>query len=155
MAPATAADSPMIFSSQDASMASLSVISPTGLAVEIEWSAETIRSELRQAIAILSHHCLKLSARWASEQLIGLPPSTKVDPLPAPQSDSDVELYAKSLLELGEYAHAAAVLSKSNQNVTTMTPPITTLSPFGIYLRAYAMYLAGERRKEEEMVELR
>jgi anaphase-promoting complex subunit 8 len=132
-------------------------MSPTGLVVAIEWSADTIRSELRQAIAILSHRCLKLSARWASEQLIGLPPSSShvENPNPASQSATDVELYAKSLLELGEYAHAAAVLSKSNQDVTAMTSPAPNLSSFGIFLRAYAMYLAGERRKEEEMVELR
>lgn len=132
-------------------------MSPTGLVVAIEWSADTIRSELRHAIAILSHRCLKLSARWASEQLIGLPPSSSnvENPLPTPQTATDVELYAKSLLELGEYAHAAAVLSKSNQDVTAMTPPVSDLSSFGVYLRAYAMYLAGERRKEEEMVELR
>jgi hypothetical protein len=78
-----------------------------------------------------------------------------MDPLPSPENISDVEMYAKSLMELGEYAHAAAVLSKSNQDVTTMTPPLPDLSPFGIYVRAYAMYLAGERRKEEEFVEMR
>jgi len=152
MAPATA-ESPMLFSSQDTSMAS--VKSPVGLAVEVEWSVDTVRSELRNAVATLSHFCLKLAARWASEQLIGLPSDSHVDPLPSPQAATDVELYAKSLMELGEYAHAAAVLSKSNQDVTTMTPPLPDLSPFGIYLRAYAMYLAGERRKEEEFVEMR
>lgn len=153
MAPATTAESPMIFSSQDTSMASIK--SPIGLAVEVEWSVDTVRSELRNAVATLSHHCLKLAARWASEQLIGLPSDNHVDPLPPPQAATDVELYAKSLMELGEYAHAAAVLSKSNQDVTTMTAPLPDLSSFGIYLRAYAMYLAGERRKEEEFVEMR
>ena len=34
-------------------------------------------------------------------------------------------------------------------------PPLGGLSPFGTYLRAYSLYMAGERRKEEEVVELR
>ncbi len=154
MAPATATESPMLFSSQDTSMGSIR--SPVGLVVEVEWSVDTVRSELRNAVSTLSHHCLKLAAKWASEQLVGLPSSQQImDPLPSPENISDVEMYAKSLMELGEYAHAAAVLSKSNQDVTTMTPPLPDLSPFGIYVRAYAMYLAGERRKEEEFVEMR
>lgn len=33
-------------------------------------------------------------------------------------------------------------------------PPRGNLTSFGIYLRAYALYLAGEKRKEEEYVEL-
>lgn len=131
------------------------VTSPTGLAIEIEWNADTVRSELRQAVAALSHRCLKLAAKWASEQLIGLPPSSQNETLPTQESATDLELYAKSLMELGEYGHCAAVLSKSNQDVTIMMPPLEVLSSFGIFLRAYAMYLAGERRKEEEMVELR
>lgn len=150
---ANAAPSPMLFSPQDASMASAK--SPIGLAVDVEWSIDTVRSELRNAVVTLSHHCLKLAAKFAADQLIGLPSDNSIDPLPAPQPATDVELYAKSLMELGEYAHAAAVLSKSNQDVTTMTPPLSGLSSFGIYLRAYAMYLAGERRKEEEFVEMR
>ena len=40
--------------------------------------------------------------------------SPRVDTLEAPEPAMEVELYAKSLMELGEYAHAAAVLSKPN-----------------------------------------
>lgn len=67
--------------------------------------------------------------------------------------------FAKSLLELGEYAHAAAVLSQppvtKTASVESMPPPLPGLSPFAFYLRAYALYMAGERRKEEEGLELK
>jgi anaphase-promoting complex subunit 8 len=81
--------------------------------------------------------------------------------------------YAKSLFDLGEFLHAASVLSasassasgNSNDNnsntrtagrrdITQMGPPKSDLSSFGFYLRAYALYMAGERRKEEEYSEL-
>jgi hypothetical protein len=79
---------------------------------------------------------------------------------------TEQDWYAKSLVELGEYLHAAAVLSQDvgggvgdggdggdTNNVTEITqmgPPLSNLSSYGIYLRAYALYMAGERRKEEE-----
>ena len=80
--------------------------------------------------------------------------------------------YAKSLFDLGEFLHAASVLSsnsassaagKSNSATTTTTvrrditqmgPPKDNLSSYGFYLRAYSLYMAGERRKEEEYSEL-
>jgi len=85
------------------------------------------------------------------------------------------EWYAKTLLDLGEYLHAAHVLSEttmttipsrrnpparmamttsSSQDVLMMPPPAHDLTSFGIYLRAYSLYMAGERRKEEEHLEL-
>lgn len=85
---------------------------------------------------------------------------------------TEQDWYAKSLVELGEYLHAAAVLSQddndngandtsANKNgtntaatsmadITQMGPPLPHLSSYGMYLRAYALYMAGERRKEEE-----
>ena len=36
-----------------------------------------------------------------------------------------------------------------------MGPPLPGLSALGTYLRAYSLYMAGEKRREEEMVELR
>ena len=77
--------------------------------------------------------------------------------------------YAKSLLDLGEYLHAAHVLSTMTMTNTSGTSgshhqdhmdilhiqgPASDLSSYGIYLRAYALYMAGERRKEEDHLEL-
>ena len=65
--------------------------------------------------------------------------------------------YAKSLLDLGEYLHAAHVLCEATEEVdvfSTIPGPATDLSTFGVYLRAYALYMAGERRKEEDHLEM-
>ena len=153
----------------------------TGMAPELElhWDPETIRTELHTASIVLSQRCLKLAAKWASEQLIGLPtihnnkgqqktgsddtaPSMTVSNsimenpqiLAVLQETNPSVLYAKSLMELGEYMHAAAVLSVPNTIVTTMSPPLPDLSSYGIYLRAYALFMAGERRKEEDYIEI-
>jgi len=87
---------------------------------------------------------------------------------PTHAPDYDLILYAKSLLDLGEYERAAHTLSfhsnhghSNKQNSTSATiftigaPPLPNLSKTGIYFRAYALFLAGERRKEEQGVELR
>ena len=138
-----------------------------GMASELElhWDPETIRSELHVATIVLSQRCLKLAAKWASEQLMGLPwKGQKTDSpmtiMEQPQITAVLQetnpsvLYAKSLMELGEYMHAAAVLSLPNTIVTTMSPMLPDLSPYGIFLRAYALFMAGERRKEEDYIEL-
>jgi len=95
---------------------------------------------------------------------------------------SDLEKYAKSIFDLGEYNRAATILSvslhtqyNSDEDESsgvpmpgsakrrvhtkggdlTIYPPRDSLTSYGIYLRAYALYMAGERRKEEEVLELR
>lgn len=146
-----------------------SLLSPssqwTPATVKDQWSVEAIRSELRQAVPLLSHACLKNSAKWASEQILGLPEPenptseepTSSQSIPTLPECSDREWYAKSLFELGEYAHAAAVLSEAcpDADVKRVASPRANLTSYGVYLRAYALYLAGERRKEETLVELR
>ena len=142
--------------------------------LELHWDPDTIRTELHTAAIVLSQHCLKLAAKWASEQLIGLPNNTTNKGQQKTASDDTAAsnimenpqilavlqetnlavLYAKSLMELGEYMHAAAVLSVPNTIVTTMSPPLPDLSSYGIFLRAYALFMAGERRKEEDYIEI-
>ena len=159
------------------------------------WDVEDARLALRNAVQILSQRGLKLASKWASEQLIGLAPTStaassqkfdfrgKVEDSPISsllnEAGNDLELYAKSILDLGEYHRAAAVLSSNPSVDTTMSsssggarvnarsvgkaqggdlgiqPPRKNLTPYGIYLRSYALYMAGERRKEEEVLELR
>jgi len=103
-----------------------------------------------------------LAAKWACEQLIGLPDETivKTTNVNIEYSNKNIikmtsiELYAKSLMELGEYAHAAAVLSQPASHVTVIAPPRADLTNYGIFLRAYAMYLAGEQRQSQQQLEL-
>jgi hypothetical protein len=149
------------------SPAASSLASPT-VELQVHWEPAQIRSELRMATTILSHRGLKLAAKWVSEQLVGLVRTDGTMDSSAAGGEiatmkglhaemtqlQDRDWYAKSLLELGEYLHAAAVLSQPNDDVTCMTPPLEDASAYGIYLRAYALYLAGERRKEQDYLEL-
>lgn len=168
---------------------------PSTSELEVAWNPSQACIDLQRACQILTERCLKLSAKWAAEQWMGLPPeiiegaihihvnavhsgaaSTSAAPaaaLPAaPPATTTIPddlffgvehhpaiHYARTLLELGEYAHAAAVLSETSltnkaASVESMPPPLADLSPKAIYYRAYALYMAGERRKEEDVLEL-
>ena len=87
---------------------------------------------------------------------------------------TEQDWYAKSLLDLGEFLHAASILSQdggvlndgdddgdngnnnnnnnnnTHSDISQIGPPRQGLSSFGLYARAYSLYMAGERRKEEE-----
>jgi hypothetical protein len=147
---------------------------PSNNAAELDvgWNPAQVVTDLQRSSQILTDRCLKLSAKWAVEQWMGLPPEVvesggtgepsfniaavleedqKHPPLPQ-------VYYARTLMELGEYSHAAAVLSQTSltnkaASVESMPPPQYDLSPKGFYYRAYALYLAGEKRKEEEALE--
>lgn len=155
---------------------------PVDNSIKLNWDTKSARGYLREAIQSLSDRGLKLAARWAAEQLNGLKTSenddtTRNHTIDRAHNDnvkpSDLELYAKSIMELGEYYRAASILSMNQaeeqafdvtgvrRRVTskggdvTVLAPRADLSPYGIYLRAYALFMAGERRKEEEILELR
>jgi hypothetical protein len=152
----------MLFSPAASSLASTpggNVGAGAAVELEVHWDPSLVRAELMQATSILSHRGLKLAAKWASGQLVGIPSGTpaRLDATIVSNEWSQLteqDWYAKSLMDLGEYLHAASVLSEATTDVTRMTAPQERLSSFGIYLRAYALYLAGERRKEEEHLEL-
>ncbi|KAL3158903.1 anaphase-promoting complex component apc8 [Trebouxia sp. C0010 RCD-2024] len=103
------------------------------------------RSELRRAVIELRARGLSAAAKWAAEQLIGLPSTDDTDCEPSTSSSSDEEdtdilLLAKSYFDLKEYRRVAHVLRTSAGNKAR-------------FLRCYSLYLAGEKRKEEERVE--
>jgi anaphase-promoting complex subunit 8 len=150
-----------------------------------KWDLEEARIHLRNATTILSHRGLKLASRWAAEHLNSLAqPSTGASSVTATVPShhlelntmgSDLEMYAKSIFDLAEYHRAAAILSVNPRDDSeldrshgtgkrrvstkggdlTIYLPRDSLTTYGIYLRAYALYMAGERRKEEEVLELR
>jgi hypothetical protein len=149
--------------------------------LDVDWDPATVQSELLLATSVLSHRGLKLAAKWAAEQLVGVhnnsnkSNNTGSNMMMQQQQQqqqyaawSDLthkDWYAKSLLDLGEYLHAAHVLSDTTNaasegvggttDIILQIPgPASDLSSFGIYLRAYALYMAGERRKEEDHLEL-
>lgn len=163
--------------------------------MELNWDPRTVRKDLMQAAAILNHRGLKLAAKWASEQLVGVAPGIFAD-TPTTLADDDKndendgngnddndldndiaidkdqastlhrllqqewmalsgrDWYAKSLMDLGEYLHAASALSRPSDHATHIQGPLPDLTSFGFYIRAYSLYMAGERRKEEEYLEL-
>ncbi|OAY30947.1 anaphase-promoting complex subunit 8 isoform X1 [Manihot esculenta] len=142
-------------------------------------SRESCRNELRTAIRQLSDRCLYSASKWAAEQLVGIdqdpakftPSNTRfqrgsssirrrfrtndiTSTPPAGVSyvstpvmeedevvDNDFYLLAKSYFDCREYRRAAHVLRDQTGKKAT-------------FLRCYALYLAGEKRKEEEMIEL-
>jgi hypothetical protein len=151
--------------------------------VDVPWNPFAVRDELHRASTILSERGLKLSAKWAIEQWMGLsvPPSSasggvedgvsavSAGNLPPHDADgggqlfSDLEWkeaspivhYARVLMDLGEYGHAASVLSRPSTSKSlvercSMPPPLPDLSPAALYVRAYSLYMDGERRKEED-----
>ncbi|AEE78373.1 cell division cycle protein 23 homolog [Arabidopsis thaliana] len=144
-------------------------------------SKECCRNEIRAAIRQLSDRCLYSAAKWAGEQLVGIeqdpsnftPANTRFQrgsssirrrfstnesistPLPSvgfsqaatplPEEDEaidgDIYLLAKSYFDCREYRRASHMLRDQ-------------VSKKSLFLRYYALYLAGEKRKEEEMIEL-
>ncbi|CAM9631813.1 unnamed protein product, partial [Phaeothamnion confervicola] len=110
------------------------------------------RIELRRAVVDLSARGLKLAAKWAAEQLLALPEASAEDEeLVVPYSSSssavgsfgDKLLFAKSLFDVGEYQRAALVIAKEGA-------PLGNVPALPLFVRQYALYLAGEKRKTEE-----
>lgn len=103
------------------------------------------RAELRKAVIELRARGLNAPAKWAAEQLTGLPIDEGDEPKPSTsestdEDEDDTYLLAKSFFDLKEYRRVAHVL-KSRPGKKSR------------FLRCYALYLAGEKRKEEERVE--
>ena len=113
--------------------------------------------ELRKASCQCSDRGLRCSAKWAAEQLVGLRSPAGADqvmaaqsPLGPASSESEVEdddeeeqdnvLLAKSYFDSNEFLRAAHVLRGAR-------------SHRGRFLRWYSLFLAGEKRKDERMLE--
>jgi len=100
--------------------------------------------------------------------------STDMHPLPAPEhassgADSDDYLLAKCYLDTQEFLRAAHALSSpvpfngvsfgtdtssSASSASKVGIPKRGLSPKEFFVRAYALYMAGERQKEQEAAEM-
>ncbi|KAL5129691.1 Anaphase-promoting complex subunit 8 [Glycine soja] len=142
-------------------------------------SKDSCRSELRIAIRQLGDRCLYSASKWAAEQLVGIeadnakftPSNTRFhrgsssirrkyrthetavtpvvgvsyDATPVLEEDElvdgDFYLLAKSYFDCREYKRAAHVLRDQ-------------MGRKSVFLRCYALYLAGEKRKDEETIEL-
>ena len=102
-------------------------------------------TELRRAVRDLQERGLTKAAKWAAEQLVGLPASSGItdDERLGGQAEArttDQYLLAKTYFDLREYKRAASVLAGESD-------------PKSTFLRCYSNYLSGERRKEEQALE--
>jgi anaphase-promoting complex subunit 8 len=100
-----------------------------------------VRAELRAAVEDTRRRGLLYAAKWAAEQLQGLPAAESEAPQPPPQ-ESDLLLLARSYFDLKEYRRAAHVIDSS-------TAP-DAHSAVALFVRMYALYLAGEKLREEQ-----
>eukprot|EP00929_Paragymnodinium_shiwhaense_P009810 TRINITY_DN114165_c0_g1_i1.p1 TRINITY_DN114165_c0_g1~~TRINITY_DN114165_c0_g1_i1.p1 ORF type:complete len:641 (-),score=163.95 TRINITY_DN114165_c0_g1_i1:30-1952(-) len=123
-------------------------------------STEALRLEISQAMAELSLRELASSCQWASELCCALPvqSGTEQNDFPAgvpgilgiPQTTSATMysrlMLAKSCFNMREYSRAAHALHGIKD--------LHKKSQAGLFLRLYALYLAGEKRREEEVMEV-
>lgn len=126
----------------------------------------SLKAELRYVTQQLNHYKLFQSAKWAGELLLGITKQSDIDSsfllkgFIANNSDqnyqfdkifiekydktSDVLLVARGLFDLREYKKCAYLLKDFITNPEYQA---------AIFLYYYSLYLAGEIRKEEEMLE--
>lgn len=115
-----------------------------------------LRQEISQAVADLAFCELAASSQWAAELSVALPhmPGIDMDPPVLPQDPcrgiASGKLYssvmlAKTHFSMREYGRAAHALQGFKD---------LHRSPQALFLRLYALYLAGEKRREEEAMEV-
>jgi Anaphase promoting complex subunit 8 / Cdc23 len=142
--------------------------------VEVVWNPIQVQVDLQKACQILTQRQLKCSAKWMAEMAVGLSISADAPPeedlsstIPdhfwltsSVTNHSALFQYARTLFDLGEYAMAASVLSVGTPGVAesaltgSMPAPLPNLSAPEVFLRSYALYMAGEKCKEEQILEL-
>lgn len=116
--------------------------------------ARAVAAELRAAARALAERGLRCSAKWAAEQLVGLARAPQLDhdqdmlgaaigDEPAQQeseAEEDIFLLAKAYFDVNEFLRAAHALARARSDRCR-------------FLRWYSMFLAGEKRKDEESLE--
>lgn len=109
-----------------------------------------VRRKLMQSIEDMSIRGLKMSAKWSSEQLLGMQDEVGDDAdidqiefnsVLIPSSEKNLIHYANLLIVNGEYQRCAHVLrGKRLSNQIN--------SNIGTFLTYYSLYMAGEKMKE-------
>jgi anaphase-promoting complex subunit 8 len=126
---------------------------PTDSTVITLPNVATIRSDLAQSVAELSFRGLCSSAQWAAELCAALPPDGSDVFFPPALSSSSAGsskmhsslMLAKTCFDMREYSRAAHSLQDIKDLHTNQA---------ALFLRFYSLYLAGEKRKEEEVMEI-
>ncbi|EKX37877.1 hypothetical protein GUITHDRAFT_144699 [Guillardia theta CCMP2712] len=121
-----------------------------GSAMEVEEQPQLMKGELRLALKHLSEHGLLFGAKWAAEQLNGFASEVTADEAAAAQrmstgqrkggEEEDLVDLAKTYVDVKEYKRAAYLLRECR-------------SSRGVFLRGYATYLSGQKRKQESEID--
>lgn len=117
---------------------------------------ENLRNHLMQAVEDMSARGLRLSAKWASEQLLGMEPMDSKSQIQdvvlhynseaVPAGEQALLNFANLLVSSGEFQRCAHMLrTKRAENQLS--------SRLGIFLMAYSLYLAGEKLKDQSAAE--
>lgn len=104
-------------------------------------SSLVVRRELLESVQDLTERGLYYAAKWSAEQALGLGPSSEDEVVTTNVAhNEDYVKYhlAKSHFDLKEYYRVADLLRDSTNHK-------------GLFLCAYSLFLAGEKRKEEEI----
>ena len=123
-----------------------------------------LKNELTVAITRASARGLKQSAKWAAELLTGIPQESPQDrsanaqnaatpPPLEPGQTSPRYLLAKSYYDAGELMRCVSALSPPM--VVPGKSALRDLTALELFLWGYALYLAGEKAKEEKMGEVK
>ncbi|KAI9487958.1 anaphase-promoting complex subunit 8-like protein [Zychaea mexicana] len=113
---------------------------------------DRFRSQLRQAILVCRERCLTLSAQWATEILDGIASEQPPDLAETALVCTDYESSLKPLSEkeYNKYQYARALFRMQQyDNVAFILKDYT--HPRLMFLRLYAKFLAGEKRKNERI----
>lgn len=115
--------------------------------------ASVVRDELTKAVAKLSFCELAGSAQWAAELCMALPSSDDdLAPLSLPDESQAMPgaayrriMLAKSHFQMREYSRAAFALQQVKEPHRNQS---------ALFLKLYSLYMSGEKRKEEEAIEV-
>jgi hypothetical protein len=138
-----------LFSSRGLTVSSDTV----GNSFAFSMNIEKLRGNLAQAVEDMSARGLRLSAKWASEQLLGMQASSQFSDVPlhsnsemVPAGEQAILNFANLLITTGEYQRCAHILRtrRADNNLS---------SKLGIFLMAYSLYLAGEKIKDQSAAE--
>jgi hypothetical protein len=113
-----------------------------------------VKEQLRQATLALQLRGLKHASKWSAELLSGLSEgdndgmqvvlSSHASKLLTNVEVSDRYLLAKSYFDLGEFQRVVHVLNPQRKKLDSLE----------LFLRSYALFLTGEKNKEQEVLEL-
>ena len=123
------------------------------LMASMSMSMPRAREELRAACRQCSERGLRSSSKWAAEQLVGLRALSAETPGDAEMSSAVGEADAEEAEEEMDNVYLAKAYFDSNEFLRAAHVLRGASAARGRFLRWYSLFLAGEKRKDERMLE--